>query len=187
MLKKPKTCKVCRAEFTPHQPMASVCSPACAISLAVSRRGKAEHVAAVKERKADKEKREKLKSRGDWQREAQTAVNAFVRQRDAHLPCVSCGRHHQGQFHAGHYRSVGSAPHLRFDVERNIFKQCQPCNTHLHGNLVLYRQALIQRIGLQAVEALEADQTPRNYTVDDLRAIKSDYTARARQLKKEQS
>ena len=181
---KQKTCKVCREKFTPRQPMATVCSLPCAQSLAVSIRGKAEKVAKVKERKADAVKRDKLKSRSDWQREAQTAVNAFVRARDAALPCISCGRHHGGQYHAGHYRSVGSAPHLRFDVERNIFKQCQPCNTHLHGNLIPYRVALIERIGLDAVESLECDQAPRNYTVDDLKTIKTHYAARVREMKR---
>lgn len=177
---KPKTCRVCGSKFQPSRWLmaARVCSQHCALELARAARVK-------DERKADAVKREKLKSRSEWQAEAQAAVNAFVRLRDAHLPCVSCGRHHDGQYHAGHYRSVGSAPHLRFDVERNLHKQCQPCNTHLHGNLVRYRQALVHRIGLEALEALESDQAPRKYSISDLKTIKTTYAARARELKKE--
>ena len=180
---KAKTCRVCRNAFAPTRPMQAVCGLECAKSVAVSIRGKAEKVAAVKERKADKAKREQLKTKADWAREAQAQVNLYVRLRDAALPCVSCGRHHQGQWHAGHFRSVGSAPHLRFDADRNIAKQCQPCNTHLHGNPIPFRAELGRRIGLQALEALECDQAPRHYSIDDLRALKAEYAAKARALK----
>ena len=184
------TCPHCRGKLEPSQRI----HPACINDFADAQESKAKRTAqkqaraAAKVERADiKRRKDAVKSRGDLQREAQTAVNAFVRLRDANLPCVSCGRYHAGQYHAGHYRSVGSAPHLRFDVERNLQKQCQPCNTHLHGNLVLYRQELIRRIGLAAVEALESDQAPRHYSIADLREIKTTYAAKARQLLKAQS
>lgn len=190
---KPKTCKVCKAKFEARLPMATVCSMACAQSLAVSVRGKAEKVAAVKDRKAKavdqretREKLDKLKSRSTWAKEAQTAFNQFIRLRDVDLPCISCGRHHQGQYHAGHYLSVGARPELRF-VESNVHKQCAPCNTHLSGNAVLYRAALVVHIGLTAVEALEGPHPINHYTVDQLVAIKTDYAAKTRALKKEQA
>lgn len=179
---KPRACKVCRSQFTPSRMGQRVCGPACALSLAQSTRAKAEKRQAVKERKELRERKNRIKTRGDWAREAQQAVNAFVRERDKDLPCISCGRHHQGQYHAGHYRSVGSAPHLRFDVERNIARQCAPCNTHLSGNLVAYRIGLIARIGIEAVEALEADQAPRHYSIDDLKAIKALYQRKRREI-----
>lgn len=187
----PKTCKVCRAKFDPRQPMATVCSPGCALTLAQSKRAKAEKVAQVKERRADKAKREKLKTKGDWTREAQAAFNAFIRARDAGKPCICCGRHSAGQAHggdwdAGHYRSRGAAPHLRFD-ERNVHAQLKQCNRFASGNVVGYRAGLIERLGLQAVEALEADQAPRHLSIDDLAEIKRSYAAKARELKKAQA
>ena len=183
-----KACKVCRAKFEPRQPMATVCSPACALSLAQSKRAKAEKVAQVQERRADKAKREKLKTKGDWTREAQTAFNAFIRTRDAGKPCICCGRTgagemHGGEWDAGHYRSRGAAPHLRFD-ERNVHAQLKQCNRYASGNIVGYRAGLIERIGLEAVEALEADQAPRHYSIEELRGIKARYTSMARVLKK---
>ena len=185
---KPKTCKVCRAKFDPRQPMATVCSPGCALTLAQSKRAKAEKVAQVQERRADKAKREKLKTKGEWTRGAQAAFNAFIRARDAGQPCICCGRTSTGatsggEWDAGHYRSRGSAPHLRFD-ERNVHAQLKQCNRYDSGNVVGYRLGLIARIGLAAVEALEADQLPRHYSIEQLRGIKAHYTSLARTLKK---
>ena len=184
-----KKCKVCRAPFELRLPMAQVCSIDCARSLAVSVRGKAEKQAAIKQRKADRERKESLKTRRDWEREAQTAFNAFIRARDADKPCICCGLPLAagdvgGAYDCGHYRSVGSAPHLRYD-ERNAHAQRKQCNRWGAGRAVDYRLGLIERIGLEAVEALEADQQARKYTVDELKAIKAKYAAKARELKRE--
>jgi len=184
-----KVCKNCKAQYAPQKMGQKVCCGACAIAFAVSERGKAEKVAAVKDRRETKAKLEKLKSRGQWMKEAQTAFNQFIRARDAGKPCICCGRMsagmvHGGDFDAGHYRSRGSAPHLKYD-ERNVHAQLKQCNRYDSGNVVGYRLGLIERIGLEAVEALEADQEPRKYTIDDLRAMKATYTAKAKQLKEQ--
>ena len=179
---KQKTCKSCKQLFTAQKMGQKVCSPECALSLAISERGKAEKVAKVKEKRADAVKRDKLKSRSDWAREAQTSFNAFIRARDADQPCISCGRHHQGQYHAGHYLSVGARPELRFE-ETNCHKQCSPCNNYLSGNAVLYRVALIQKIGLDGVEWLEGPHEPKKYTVDDLKEIKAYYRSLEKEMR----
>lgn len=70
-----KTCRVCRQPFEPRQPMQAVCGVACAKELAASIRGKAEKQAAIKQRKADRERKEKIKTRSDLAREAQAAFN----------------------------------------------------------------------------------------------------------------
>ena len=184
-----KRCKVCRQPFEPRQPMAVVCSLECAKSLAASIRGKAEKQEAIKQRKADRERKEKLKTRRDWEREAQAEFNAFIRARDAGQPCICCGLPLAagdvgGAYDCGHYRSVGSAPHLRYD-ERNAHAQRKQCNRWGAGRAVDYRLGLIERIGLEAVEALEADQQARKYTADELKAIRDEYRAKARKLKRE--
>lgn len=169
-----KVCQSCKTPFTPERPLQSTCSIPCAID-------KAKEIRAKRERKEHREAKAKLKTRRDWLREAQAAFNRFIRTRDMGQPCISCGRHHQGQWHAGHYLSTGARPELRFD-ERNVHLQCQPCNTHLSGNIVLYRQGLIAKIGLAAVEELEGPHEPKKYTVEDLKAIKAMYTARIKEL-----
>lgn len=181
-----KKCRVCRQPFEPRQPMQAVCGVACAKELAASIRGKAEKQAAIKQRKSDRERKEKLKSRSELAREAQAAFNAWVRLRDADKPCISCGRHHEGQYHAGHYLSVGARPELRYEPI-NVWKQCAPCNTHLSGNAVLFRQALVREIGLDRVEWLEGPHPVRKYTADDLKAIRDEYRKKMRDLVKERA
>ena len=185
-----KKCRVCRQPFTPMKPMAVACSLDCALTLAKSRNAKAVKVARVKERREDKARKERLKTRSQWEKEAQTAFNAFIRARDADKPCICCGLPLSagevgGHYDCGHYRSTGSAPHLRFH-EDNAHGQRKQCNRWGAGRAVDYRLGLIARIGLEAVEALEADQTPRKYTVDELKAIRDEYRAKARELKRKE-
>lgn len=182
-----RKCKVCRVVIEKPQGMQIVCGADCAISLAVSKRGKAEKQKAIKDRRADAVTRQIQKSHGKLIAEAQTAFNLFIRTRDrqAGYPCISSGRALDwtgNAVDAGHYRSRGSAPHLRFD-ERNCHAQSKQENRYAAGNVLGYRLGLIARLGLEVVEELECDQTPRKYTRDQLKAIKSTYTAKARELK----
>lgn len=153
------------------------CKPECAAALV--ERNKA--LAIKRERQQGLAK---LKKRADWMREAQTALNKWIREvRDAGKPCISCGHTDHGQkFDAGHYITRGSRPNLALE-ELNLARQCHWCNVHLSGNQILFRRGLVDRIGLAAVEALEADTTPRKYTVEQLQAIKADYMARIKQAK----
>jgi hypothetical protein len=124
---RPKKCRVeiCRASFVPQRLGQAVCSPACAILDAPANREKARKSLAQVERREIKVRKEKLKSRADYVKETQVVFNEWIRLRDAALPCVSCGRHHEGQYHAGHYRTVGANPELRFEP-LNVHKQCAP-------------------------------------------------------------
>lgn len=180
---KQKRCKVCKTAFTPSKPMQAVCGLQCAMSLASVIKAKRERTQAVQNRKDTKAKLDKLKSRAEWAKEAQAAFNRWVRMRDADKPCISCGRHHHGQYHAGHYMSRGARPELAYEP-LNCHKQCSPCNTHLSGNLALYRQSLVREIGMEKVEWLEGPHEPKHYSAVDLKAIKAKYTAMARELEK---
>ena len=184
---KSKVCRTCRMKFIPDLPGALVCSEHCALAFALSENGKARKVMAVKEKRSDAVKRQAMKSMGKLIAEAQTAFNAFIRARDhqAGFACISSGKVLDwtgNAVDAGHYRSRGSAPHLRFD-ERNCHAQSKQENRYASGNATGYRIGLIARIGLAAVEALECDQAPRKYTRDQLIAIKTEYAAKARALK----
>ena len=138
-------------------------------------------MAAKKMRAENREAKQRIKTRSEWLKEAQAAVNAYVRARDRKLPCVSCGRFHEGQYHAGHYRSVGSAPELRFNTH-NIWRQCSPCNNHLSGNLIPFRVELLNRIGAEMLAWLEGKHEPKRYTIDDLKIIKADYKAKLKAI-----
>lgn len=184
---KTKTCKHCKATFTPEKQFQTVCNPQCAYGLvrsqAAAKAKRAADKQARDERRQLREARERVKTRGQHLKEAQAAFNAYIRERDAGLPCISCGRHHNGQYHAGHYRTVGSCPELRFD-EFNCHKQCAPCNNHLSGNLIEYRKGLIAKIGLAKVEWLEGPHAPAKLTIEQIKAIKTEYRARVRNMKK---
>jgi len=184
---KPKVCKVCKTRFTPQRMGMTVCSPQCAMNFVKSIQSKDFKAAAAKDRKETKIKLDGMITRGQWISKAQASFNAFIRARDVGKPCICCGRTKDssavgGTWDAGHFRSRGSAPHLRFD-ERNVHAQLKYCNRYQAGNMAGYRLGLIERIGLEAVKALEADQTPRKYTLDELKNIKSEYAAKAKALR----
>ncbi len=171
---KPKKCKNCRELFTPMKPLQSVCGFECAKAWGSKQTSKALNQ-DIRHRKLA------LKTKSDWLKEAQTVFNKFIRLRDDRLPCISCGRFHTGQYHAGHYRTVGSAPHLRFD-EDNCHKQCAPCNNHLSGNIIPYRANLLRKIGVDNLEKIEADNTSKNYTIEQIKNIKQYYQLKVKEL-----
>ncbi|QJI21431.1 MULTISPECIES: recombination protein NinG [unclassified Pseudomonas] len=181
-----KRCPECRVMFTPARGSQAVCGEIeCAIAYGKSEKGQASAKKALADvgRRDIKVRKEKLKSRADHLKDTQIAFNAWVRARDAELPCVSCGRHHQGKYDAGHYRTVGSNPALRFEP-KNCHRQCSPCNTRLSGNIVNYRIELVKRIGAEEVEWLEGPHEAKKYTVEELKAMTADYRAKTRELKR---
>ncbi|WP_342309751.1 recombination protein NinG [Pseudomonas fluorescens] len=189
---KPKKCRVtaCGASFVPLRLGQAVCSPACAILDAPKNQDRARKAIAQRERRDIKVRKEKLKSRADHLREAQAAVNEYVRLRDARLPCISCDSTPNdndlmtgSRWDAGHYRSVGACPELRFEP-LNIHRQCVKCNRNLSGNAVEYRIRLVLRIGAEKVAWLEGLHPACKYTVEEIKAIKAKYRAKTRELKR---
>jgi hypothetical protein len=182
--RKKKICgnPACGISFPPQRLGQAVCSPKCGLAIKDVNQEKARKSLAQIERREIKVRKEKLKSRADHLRETQAVFNEWIRLRDAALPCVSCGRFHEGQWHAGHYRTVGANPELRFNPD-NVHKQCAPCNNHKSGDIVNYRINLVKRIGLERVEILEGPHKAQRYTIEDLKTMKADYRALIRELK----
>jgi hypothetical protein len=176
-----RKCSNCGTPFKQQRIGQQVCSAPCASSFA-------RRLREQKERKETRERKQALKTRSDWLRETQAVFNAYIRARDEGNACICCGRTSTKEYltgsawDCGHYRSTGSAPHLRFH-EDNAHRQLVICNRHGAGRAVDYRIGLIARIGLARVEALEADNTPRHYTIDDLKQIKAAYKAKLKALK----
>ena len=195
MAKAPKQhkCKVCGNYFIKtFSSTQKVCSPECAIKLSREQsrkeREKKDKQERIESRKRMAVLKEKAKTKGELTSEAQSAVNRYIRLRDENKPCISCGRpltndQLGGGFDAGHYRSRGSAVHLRF-YTLNIFGQCKKCNRYLGGNYQQFRLGLIDRIGLAKVEEIEADQRIRNYSKEDLKRIKQIFNKKCRLIEK---
>ena len=178
---KPKLCRQCKTKFQPVRILQSVCSPNCAIELANKKRIALERTETRLERSETKKRLDAIKPLRKLASEAQTAFNAYIRERDKHLPCISCQRHHQGQYHAGHYRTTAAAPQLRY-TEDGCHKQCSACNTHLSGNITAYRINLINKIGISRVESLENNNTIRKYTREELVEIKKTYKSKLQEI-----
>lgn len=167
---KQKKCKICKAYFTPQRPLQLVCQWKCAIDFA-----KDTKIKTVK--KEVKEAKLKLKSRSDWLKDTQVVFNKYIRLRDQNDGCISCGSKSAYAYHAGHYRSIGSAGQLRFN-ELNCHRQCSACNTHLSGNLIRYRLGLIRKIGIHAVETLESDNDTVKWSVEEIKLLKAQFSAK---------
>lgn len=118
-------CKVCKKEFRSIYPLAQVCSVKCSIAYNKTKSG-------LKQVKSIEKAREL----------------------DANKPCISCGRLTADEWHGGHYYPAGLYSSVMFDLD-NIHKQCNYCNKHLHGNLIKYRENLIQRYGDNFVKNLD--------------------------------
>lgn len=177
---RPKPCEICGQQFAPFQTTQRVCGIRCAQKVA--------KVLRAKGKKELRERKAALKTIPDLIKIAQREFNAYIRERDKDKPCICCGRFAVGNYGAGHgwdcghYRSTGSASHLRFN-EDNAHRQLVVCNRHGAGRAVDYRIGLIARIGLERVEELETNNTPKKWEREKLIAIASKYRAKTKELK----
>lgn len=184
-------CAHCKRRLEPGEKI----HKACIEGYAEAEAAKAERAQAKRARAAAKEEREETRRRKqaiktipDLIREAQVAFNAYIRERDKGQPCICCGLplgagEVGGAYDCGHYRSTGSAPHLRFD-ERNAHAQRKVCNRWGAGRAVDYRIGLVARLGLEAVEALESDNRVHRWTREELMGIRDHYRRAAKDLQK---
>ena len=131
--------------------------------------------------KEKKQRKEALKTLNDHIKELQVIFNQWKRLIDKGNNCISCDKPCKKE-NAGHYRSAGGNPELRFEP-LNVHLQCEYCNTYLHGNLIDYRINLIKKIGLEKVEWLEGYHEPKNYTIDQIKGLKVLYKLKIKNLK----
>lgn len=128
-----------------------------------------------------RDRKKALKTRSQHLADLQTVFNRYIRMRDQNRPCISCGRHHNGQYHAGHFRSVGACPELRFN-EDNVHKQCSVCNNHKSGNQQQYRLGLLERIGEARLEFLEASHPPQKLTIEEIDVLRKEYLQKIKEI-----
>ena len=166
-----KKCRACKEPFEPFNSMAKACSVPCALTLVADDRAKAnrKEVRELKQAHRDTDK-------SWWIKKVQVEFNKFIRGRDKDLPCISCGEVRPDlKYDAGHYRSCGAAPELRFE-ELNCHRQCSyKCNQTMTGNIIEYRKGLIKKIGQENLDWLEGPHEPKKYTVADLKELFAHY------------
>ena len=152
-MSKQAKCRHCRKKIHDSEsikvPAGQFCSHRCINEYVKIYYQERSHRKTKKAKKSLKTQRELLKS-------AQSAVNRYVRLRDQGQSCISCGKDLTGiACDAGHYRSVGSATHLRF-YTLNINAQCKKCNHWLSGNVVEYRHGMIGIYGQKKINEIES-------------------------------
>jgi len=145
--------------------------------------------ARKQERAQDRAKLEAMKSIPKLIAEAQFHFNEYTRLRDFDKGCYVCLRPFDQSIkgraiHAGHVRSRGAAGHLRF-TEDNCMGECEGCNAP-HGAKPHQKEAgAIARIGQERFDALKHNNTPHKWTHDELRAIRDEYRAKVKAMKRE--
>lgn len=87
--------------------------------------------------------------------DARIYFQKWIRKRDEHLPCISCGSFESKFWDGGHYLKAELYTGLIFN-EFNCNKQCRKCNRYLGGNESGYRVGLVQKYGAIKVEELES-------------------------------
>jgi len=173
-----RKCKACKQPFEPkYNSVQAVCGYKCSI----------EYAKQLKEKKWKKEKakiKSDLMTLQDWIKIAQTHFNKYIRLRDKGQPCISCSKPAKKE-NAGHYYNANNHWVLRFD-EDNVHLQCEYCNTHLHGNLIPYRENLIKKIGEERFNHLESiANVTRKYTIEEVKEIIKTYKDKCKQLNNE--
>ena len=93
----------------------------------------------------------KKKSVAQLKKIAVTHFHKYIRNRDKDKPCISCGKYTTLQ--AGHFYSAGNNPTVRFNPN-NVHGQCKRCNYFFSGNLIPYKQNLINKIGQERFDKI---------------------------------
>jgi hypothetical protein len=179
---KPRVCKApgCRNKFVRERNDQIVCSVECACRLADHMAEKRKRIAAKVERAEDKERKEALMTLPELLNWAQKFVNRWiVHVRDKDKPCFSCGDYRE-VYDAGHYVSVGKGRAAKRFMEKNIHRQCIPCNQHKHSNHDEYRRAMVEEYGETFVRHLDSEWPPYHPTREEVKAIGEDYRQRLR-------
>lgn len=177
-----RKCKFCEVPFTPkYSTVQATCSPRCAIEYSKMVQIAKDNREWQREKKVRKEA---LLSHSEWLNLFQKVFNTYIRTRDKNSNCISCETPLSNRkFDAGHYRSVGSNPQLRFH-EENVWGQCVPCNRDKHGNLIEYRKGLIKKIGVEKVEYLENLNQPAKLSIPEIKDKIKEYKEKIKFLNK---
>ena len=197
LIRTPAKCQLCKVRFTPEERgrrLHDACTDEWIAAFREKQEKKAQAARVKKasaERKEDRKKLDGMKTIPTLIKEADRAFQAWVKERDrqAGYDCISSGRPLQWGtllVNAGHFRSKGAASALRYHPD-NCHAQSQHDNLYKSGNISAYRVRLIERIGIERVEALECMNAVHHWTREELLAIKATYVQKLKDLRKSAS
>ena len=158
--KLPKQCKVCKTVFTPKQ--YASCKIKCVECIfAYHKRKLCDYQKKQLKKQIAKNANCKVKPLKQKIDRKWIALSKFIKERDAGLPCISCGKQMQEyEIQAGHYIASGKSVKLKYEP-RNIHAQCWNCNNNHQLQQQMqegFRNGLIARYGMQEVEWLESNK-----------------------------
>ena len=163
---KNKKCKECGSDYTPFKTTQVVCSTKCATKLA--------------EKKVWKEKKkimiENTRTRTEWLTIAQAVFNTYIRIRDKHKGCISCGKPlNKNNTDAGHLWPLKYS-YIRFN-EYNVNAQCsRPCNKDMSGDINNYRKNFVIRYSEEKLKELDLiAHREKKYTIDEIKDLIDEY------------
>ena len=182
-------CKVCNQINGDNKQ--KTCSYKCRGIYLQSPDGIREVATTLSKVRAERKRTNKAKAKGlqHYLKLTQTVFNKYIRERDKGLGCISCGTHAHmmggsglgGVFDAGHLKSVGAHPELRFEP-KNVNGQCRSCNGFKGGMPKEYAQGIVERYGQERLDWLESAHRAKNYTIEDLAQIRKKYAQLTREL-----
>lgn len=188
-----KQCKVCN-EPNPN-PLEKTCSYVCRGKWLLSQDGEGEikkALRAAERARKRKERKRKAEAKGiqHWLKETQKVFNAYIRERDKGLGCISCGTHAHmmggsglgGVIDAGHFKSVGAHPELRFEP-KNVHAQCRDCNGFKGGMPKEYAAGIIKRFGQGRLDWLNGKHEAKHYTIEQLADMRKGFRKATRELR----
>lgn len=189
------TCKHCKAKFKPK--FNSLKEPGCSDECNHEIKVIAALKAAEKYRKdreknrkrewaiEKKERVDRLKTTSDWIQLLQPIFNRYIVLRDKADCCISCRTTKNVQYCASHYFNTKTFGNLRFH-EDNVHRACNRyCNGEMSGNLIPYREHLINKIGIERFDALvELSNVPRHYTIPEIKEMIALYRSKIKELTK---
>jgi hypothetical protein len=168
-------CKNCKEKFTSNIFLMKYCSKDECIKKFVESTKQKEWIVKKSKLKAD------LMTVQDYVKIAQTHFNNYIRKRDEGLNCISCDKPPLKK-NAGHYYNANNHWNVRFD-EDNVHLQCEHCNTHLSGNLINYRENLINKIGIKKFTQLSLiSNITAKYSINELKEITEYYKNKIKNL-----
>lgn len=141
----------------------------------------------ARKKKSDfkKLKKEVIQDLRWWEKKTQATFNKYIRLRDFGKPCISCPTESY-KITAGHYKTVGAHPELRYHP-MNAHGQCWwNCNKNRSGNIVNARIGIMSRYGESVVDWLESYHEPKQYKIYHLEIIDRWYKRKIKRLNRSQ-
>jgi hypothetical protein len=135
----------------------------------------------AKQWKVKKQKmQQELETVQDYIKMTQIIFNKYIRLRDKGQVCISCQKPALKE-NAGHFWSAGGHSNVRFN-EDNVHLQCEYCNTYLSGNLIMYNNNLLYKLGSDRfIKLHEQAHITKKWTKDELMEIIKEYKLKIKQ------